>query len=159
MSFTARIGAWGPVLCRLGPLPEPLGRLPGGGLGPMSAGRSHLDPLDFRIKIYVDFDVGLGSFWGRSWVPLGGHFRSSWRFFPPKWVPEPSSNRLIFEKVILHEIVRFPILLGPSGSHMAPPKRPRSLQDGSLILLDRFFSLLDFRFDFESFSAPCWVVF
>ena len=59
----------------------------------------------------------------------------------------------------LHEIVRFPILLGSSGSHMAPPKEPRSLQDGSLILLDRFFSLLDFRFDFGSFSVPFWVVF
>ena len=117
----------------------------------MSAGRSHSDPLDFRIEIYVDFDVGSGSFWGRSWVPLGGHFRSFWRLFRPKLVPEPSSNRLIFEKVILCEIVRFPILLGSSGSHMAPPKRPRSLQDGSLILLDRFFSILDFRFDFGSF--------
>ena len=27
------------------------------------------------------------------------------------------------------------------------------------MLLDRFFSLLDFRFDFGSFSAPFWVVF
>ena len=117
----------------------------------MSAAQNVASPLGFRIKIHVDFDVDLGSFWGRSWVPLGGHFRSSWRFFPPKWVPEPSSNRLIFEKVILCEIVRFPILLGSSGSHMAPPKRPRSLQDGSLILLDRFFSILDFRFDFGSF--------
>ena len=117
----------------------------------MSAGRSHLDPLDFRIEIYVDFDVGLGSFWGRSWVPLGGHFRSSWRFFPLKWLPEPSSKRLIFEKVNLHEIVRFPILLGSSGSQMVAPKRPRSLQDGSLIVLDRFFSILDFRLDFKSF--------
>ena len=80
MSFTARMGAWGPLPCRLGPLPEPLGRLPGGGLGPKSAGRSVANPLGFRIKIYVDFDVGLRSFWGRSWVPLGGHFRSSWRF-------------------------------------------------------------------------------
>ena len=105
------------------------------------------------------FRVRFGSFWDRSWVPLGGHFRSSWRFFPPKWVPEPSSNRLICEKVLLCEIIHFPILLGSSGSHMAPPKRPRSLQDGSLILLDRFCSLLDFRFDFRSFSAPFWVVF
>ena len=79
-----------------------LGRLPGGGPGPKSAGRSLPNPLGFRIEIYVDFDVGLGSLWGRSWVPLGGHFRSSWCLGRPKLVPEPSSNRLIFEKVILH---------------------------------------------------------
>ena len=105
----------------------------------MSAAQNVASPLGFRIKIYVDFDVGFGSLWARSWVPLGGHFRSFWRLGRPKLVPEPSSNRLIFEKLILHEIVRFPILLKSSGSRMAPPKRPRLLQDGSLILLDRFF--------------------
>ena len=55
------------------------------------------------VKIYIDFDVDFWSFWDRSWVPLGGHFRSCWRLFRPKLVPEPSSNRLIFEKVIFHE--------------------------------------------------------
>ena len=94
----------------------------------------------------MDFDVGLGSFWGRSWVPLGGHFRSSWRLGRSKLVPEPSSNRLIFEKAIFHEIARFLILLGVWGPHMVPPNRPRSLQDGSLIVLDRFISILEFRF-------------
>ena len=89
---------------------------------------------------------------GVIFAPLGA-------FFPLKWLPEPSSKRLIFEKVNLHEILRFPTLLGSPGSHMAPPKRPRSLQDWTLILLDRFFSLLDFRFDFGSFSAPFWVVY
>ena len=143
-------------------VPWGLGRLPwvpgvpprgslGGGLDPKSETQTLSSPLGFRIKIYVDFDVGFGSLWARSWVPLGGHFRSSWRLRRSKLVPEPSSNRLIFEKVILCEIIRFPILLGSSGSHMAPPKRPRSLQDGSLILLDRFFSILDFRFDFGLF--------
>ena len=48
-----------------------------------------------------------------SWVPLGGHFRSCWRLFRPKLVSEPSSNRLIFEKVIVHETLRFPMVLGP----------------------------------------------
>ena len=132
---------------------------PGGAPAPNYKGQSHSSTLQIRIKIYVDLDVDFWLFWGRSWVPLGGHFRSSWRFFPLKWLPEPSSKRLIFEKVNLHEILRFPTLWGSPGSHMAPPKRPRSLQDGSLILLDRFFSLLDFRFDFGSFSAPFWVVF
>ena len=153
------MGAWGPVPCRSAPLPRAPGAPPRGGGTLKSARRSVADPHGFRIEIYFDFDIGLGSFWGRSWVPLGGHFRSSWRFFPLKWLPEPSSKRLIFEKVNLHEILRFPTLLGSPGSHMAPPKRPRSLQDGSLILLDRFCSLLDFRFDFGSFSAPFWVVF
>ena len=135
------------------PSPEPLGRLPGvvsvQDLA-VTPGSSLLVFTSKSITILNDF----GSFWGRSWVPLGGHFRSSWRFFPLKWLPEPSSKRLIFEKVNFHEISRFLTLLGPPGSHMAPPKRPRSLQDGSLILLDRFCSLLDFRFDFGSFLAP-----
>ena len=60
-------------------------------------------PLGFRIKIYVDFDVGFGSLWARSWVPLGGHFRSCWRLFRLKLVLGPSSNRLVFEKVNFHE--------------------------------------------------------
>ena len=110
-----------------------------------------LSPLRFRIETCDDFDVDFGSFWNVSWGPLGGHFSSFWRLGRPKLDPEPSSNHLIFEKVNLHEIGRFPILLGSSGSHMAPPKGPRSLQDGSLIVLDRFFSILDFRFDFGSF--------
>ena len=71
----------------------------------MSETQSVASPLGFRIKFYVDFDVDLGSFWGRSWVPLGSHFRSSWRFLLAKWVPEASSNRLTFEKVIFHETV------------------------------------------------------
>ncbi len=71
----------------------------------MSAAQNVASPLGFRIKIYVDFDVDFWSFWGRSWVPLGGHVRSFWRLCRPKLVPEPSSNRLIFEKVIFHETV------------------------------------------------------
>ena len=41
---------------------------------------------------------------------------------------------------------------------MAHPKRPRSLQDGSLLVLDRLFLLLDFRFFCGSFLVPFWVV-
>ena len=103
------------------------------------------------MSVLGRFGVDLGSLLGVIFAPLGA-------FFPLKWLPEPSSKRLIFEKVNLHEILRFPILLGSPGSHMAPPKRPRSLQDGSLILLDRFFSILDFRFVLGSvlgrFGAP-----
>ena len=85
------------------PSQGPWGASLGGGSGLKSAGRSLADPLGFRIKIYVDFDVGFGSFWGRSWVPLGGHFRSFWRLGRPKLVPEPSSNRLIFENMIFQK--------------------------------------------------------
>ena len=149
----------------LGRLPWVPGAPPGssqGGSRPQTtrtnSGHFHLSTLQIRIEIYDDFDVDFWSFWGRSWVPLGGHFRSSWRLGRPKLVPEPSSNRLIFEKVILREILRFPILLGSSGSHMAPPKRPRSLQDESLILLDRFLLFFfgsifyRFRLRFRSFQ-------
>ena len=120
----------------------------GGGPGPKSAGRSHLDPLDFRVEIYVDFDVGFGSLWARSWIPLGGHFRSSWRLGRSKLVPEPSSNRLIIEQVILHELIRFPILLGQNGLQDGAKIDPRSCQGGSKIVLDRLFVILNFRFDF-----------
>ena len=148
MSFTMRMGAWGPVPCRLGALPGPWGASLGGGSGPMSAARSHSDPLDFRIEIYVDFDVDFGSFGGRSWVPLGGHFRSSWRFLPPKLVPEPSSNRVIFEKMILHEILCFPIQNDLHGPQDGAKIDPRSLQDGFKMVLARFCCfLLIFCFD------------
>ena len=76
----------------------------------MSAGQNLASLHRFRIKIHVDFDVDFGSFWARSWVPLGDHFRTFWRLFRPKLVPEPSSNRLIFEKVIFHETLRFQIV-------------------------------------------------
>ena len=100
--------------------------------------------------IHVDFDDDFWSFWARSWALLRVLLGSLWHIFPPKLVPEPSSNRLIFEKVILCEIVCFQTLLGSSGSHMVPPNRPRSLQDGSKIVLDRFF-VLNFRFFFNLF--------
>ena len=131
-----------------------LGRIPGAPRGDVPAQCLRVvggnAPLGFASK-FIPILMYFWSFGGRSWIPFGDQFRSCWRLFRPKLVPEPSSNRLIFEKVILCEIVRFPILLGSSGSHMGAPKRPRSLQDGSLIVLDRFFSTLDFRFDFGSF--------
>ena len=114
----------------------------------MSAGQNMASPFGFSTKAYVVLDVDFGSFWGRSWVPLGGHFRSSWRFFPLKWLPEPSSNRLIFEKVVVHGTIRFIRVWGVFSPKRAPQDGPRSLQDGSKIVLDCFFCLFDFRFDF-----------
>ena len=138
-----------------GPSPRAPGAPPWGGVGTLkSADRSVVSPLGFRIEIYDDFDVDFGSFWGRSWVPLGGHFRSFWRLGRPKLVPEPSSNHLIFEKVILHEIVRFPTLLGPRAPTLHPQRGQDRSKIGSLIVLDRLFSTFDFRFDLGSFSVP-----
>ena len=104
----------------MGPGPLPLGpwgtsqRLPGGFPTPNYKAQSHLSTLRIRIKIYVDLDVDFWSILGRSWVPLGGHFRPCWRLFRPKLASEPSSNQLIFEKVVLNEILLFRIVLGPN---------------------------------------------
>ena len=145
------LGAWecGPVV----PGPPPLGSwgtsqgLPGGGPGSKLQGPIPcLDPK-IRTKIYVDFDVDFWSFWGRSWAPLGGHFRSCWRPFRAKLVPEPSSNRLIFEKVIFHETLRFPLVFNQNTSRWGqdrPKIAPRRVQDR----LGWLFCLLIFRFDF-----------
>ena len=100
--------------------PGPLGRLPGGGFDPMCEGQTVAGPLGFRIEFCDDFDVDFCSFGGRSWVPLGGHFRSSWRFIRSKLVPEPSSNRLIFEKVIFHETSAGVVPERFQGPKMAP---------------------------------------
>ena len=159
--YTARMCAWVPgraVPWCLGRLPWVLGAPPGGSRGrgpgsklqgslPATSAHFQLSTLQIRIKIYVDFDDEFWSFWGRSWVPLGGHFRSSWRLGRSKLVPEPSSNRLIFEKVIVHETIRFIMVWAVFSPKMAPQDGPRSPQDRSKIVLDRFFFVLIFRFD------------
>ena len=89
--------------------------------------------MSILMSIFGRLGVHLGSLWG---VMLG----SCWHLFRPKWVPEPSSNRLIIEKVIFHETLRFPILVGQNGPQDRAKIDPRSLQDGSKIVLDRFFS-------------------
>ena len=108
--FMFRTRTWVPgraVPWGLGRLPWAPGAPPrgsqGGVPGPNYKGQSHPSTLRIRIKIYVDLEVDFWSIWARSWVPLGGHFRSCWRLFRPKLVPEPSSNRLILEKVNFHE--------------------------------------------------------
>ena len=140
------MGAWVPgraVPWCLGRLPWVPGAPPGssqvGVCGPMSESQSVASTHGFRIKIYVDVDIDFWSFWGRSWVPLGGHFRSCWRLFRPKLVPEPSSNRLIFEKVIVHETSAGVVFRAFPGPQESTQNDPRSPQDGSKIVLDRFF--------------------
>ena len=98
--------------------------------------------MSILMSIFGRFGVDLGSL-------LGGHFRSCWRLFRPKLVPEPSSNRLIIEKAIVHETIRFPILFGPNGPQDGVKIDPRSPQDGSEIVLDRSFVRLAFLLDFE----------
>ena len=141
MSFTARIGAWAPS-------PGPWDASLGGGPDPMCESQTVSSPLAFRVKTDDDFDVDSKSFWGRSWIPLGGRFGSSWRLFPSKLVPEQSWNRLIFEKVIPVQILCFPMLFHEFYLHMAPQNEQRLLQDESWIVLDCLFVLLGVRFDF-----------
>ncbi len=129
MIFVFRTRAWGLGAWEGGPL-GPWGAsqgLPGGGPGPTSADRWSSCPPWIRIKNHVDFDVDFWSFWGRSWVPLGVMLGSCWRLFRPKLVSEPSSNRLIFEKVIVHETLCFPMVF----AQIDPKMGPRSTQDRS----------------------------
>ena len=124
----------------LGRLPWVPGAPPGGSLGgvpgPMSAGQFRSGPIGFRIKIYVDLGVDFWSYWGRSWVPLGGHFRSFWRLGPPKLVPKPSSNRLNIEQVIFPKNERhrgrehdIEVQVGPRWHPRRPKIAPRRAQD------------------------------
>ena len=100
------------------------------------------------LRKHVDFDVDFWSSWGPSWVPLGGHFRSCWRLFRPKLVSEPSSNRLNIEKVNVHETSAGVVFGAVPGPQDGAKIDPRSLQDGSTIVLGRLFFVLTFRFDF-----------
>ena len=136
-------------------------RRPIGGFAPKRSSRN-----------FVDFCIVFWSFWGRFWVRFGGRFRSFWRFGRPKLVPEPPSNRYIFEKyhigsckMVNHANVRLaagkPRFARIRGGRHEVKKRqngakmgPRSLQDSSKIVLDRLFLLFRFRFVFLSFSAP-----
>ena len=113
----------------------------------LSAGRSALSPQRGRLEILLI----LVSFFGR----FGGRFRPFWRFGRPKLVPEPPSNRYIFEKyhigsckMVNHANVRlaagkprFARIRG--GRHEVKKCQngakvgPRSLQDRSKIVLNR----------------------
>ena len=79
-----------------------------------------------------------------------------WLLCRPKLFPRSCSHRVIFEKIICHEIERFLTLFGIWGAKMVIQNGTRSLQDGSEIVLDPFFCILIFRFVFESLSAPFW---
>ena len=150
------LGAWegGPVV----PGPPPLGPwgasrgLPRGGVPAESLRtRSGPAPLVFAsnfvsilMSIFGRLGVDLGPFLG---VMLGSYSH----LFRPKLVPEPSSNRLIFEKVCFTKNERrcsHSTILRSKSAQDGALNDPRSLQDGSKIVLDRFFCLLIFCFDF-----------
>ena len=132
------------------------GGWPGGVAGRNYKGRWWLSTPGLRIKIDVDFDVVFWSSWARFRLRLGEPFGSFSPFCRAKLVPRPSSNRFIFEKANFHETLRFPMVWGLFSPEVAGQNDPRSLQDGSEIVLDRFFGLLLFRLDFGSLSAPFW---
>ena len=73
----------------------------------------------------------LMSIWGRLGVDLGSllgvMLGSFWRLFRPKLVSEPSSNRLIFEKVMFTKHYVFQWLF----AQIDPKMGPRSTQDRS----------------------------
>ena len=130
--------------------PGPLGHVPGGprGGGPAEslqvvggrASRGFASKImSILMSIFGRLGVHLGSLLG---VMLG----SCWRLFRPKWVPDPSSNRLIIEKVICHETLRFPMFFGQDGLQDGAKIDPRSLQDRSKIVLDLFLFVLKFCF-------------
>ena len=117
----------------------PWGASLGGGSGPMSAGRSHSDPLDSRIEIYLI----LISIWNRFGVDLGsllGSFSLLLAPFSvqvgPGTVFEPSHLR----KSNFSQNITFPNTFYVFCLHMAPQNDPRSLLDGPKIVLDRCFS-------------------
>ena len=97
-------------------VPGGLDRLPwvpgaplGGSLGGVPAqtalartGRASVVLASFFISISMSIFDRLGVDLGSV---SGGHFWSFWRLGRPKLVPKPSSNRLSFEKVIVHETV------------------------------------------------------
>ena len=93
------------------------------------------------------------SSWSRFGLPLGAHVGLIWALGRPKLVPEPSSNRLIFEKVVVHETIRFIMVWGVFSPKRAPQDGPRSLQDGSKTVLERFFSTLFFASVFDRFRV------
>ena len=95
-----------------------------------------LPTLRTRIKIYVDFDVDFWSFFGRSWgscsvmlVPLSAQVGLG-TVFEPSYLRKSDFSRNRLKQTISD-------VFSPK---MAPQNDPRSFQDGSKIVWDRFFS-------------------
>ena len=94
-------------------------------------------------KIDVDFDVVFCSFWGRLGAVLGSLLGLGLAFGRSKLAPRPSSKGLIFEEVILHEIMFYTTFETFSLPH-GTPKRAKMVARRVLGRLGSFFSPLDF---------------
>ncbi len=101
----------------------------------------------------------LMSFWWRFGLGLGsvlrGHLSHIGAYFEVKWVPEPFSNHLIFEKNMCSRNQAFPhtfyVFLDQGGGPIRPRIAPRQIQD---CLESLFLFLLNFRFDVWPCKAP-----
>ena len=160
------------ILCSLGACPEPLGPPPQGSWGASQGGsRAQTTNTTSRYRTPVLCPISMSilkSFFGpfrcRLGPLLGSLLGLRLALGRSKLVPSSSSKCLIFEKVVLHEIMCFTILLGGFCLHMGPQNAPRWCQDGSLVVLDRFFSLLEFSLGFcivlgsvwDRFGVPKW---
>ena len=92
------------------------------------------------MSIFISIFDRFGFDFGCLWEVMLGSFG---RLGRPKLVPKPSSNRLIFEKVFIQKNechCSHSTILRPKLAQDRPKITPRSLQDGSKIVLDRFFS-------------------
>ena len=155
------LGAWesGPV----GPGSPPLGSwctsqgLPGGGPGPKLQGSlSLVDPLNSHqnlCRFWCRFLIVLGSILGPSWESLSIMLTPFSAQVGPGTVFEPSYHR---KSEFSRNIGRRSVW-SVSRAQKSTQNDPRSPQDGSKIVLDRFFHLLIFRFDFVSFSVRFWL--
>ena len=144
-------------------VPWCLGRLPGAPwrgvpaqcLRPRS-GRARLVFASFFISILIPmFDrlgVVLGSVLGAIFGHVGALVGQSWSQSPLRTVL--TSKTRFFKKTSATE-GESTILRSKSAQDGAQDD-PRSPQDVSKIVLDRFFRLLIFRFVFASFLVPCW---
>ena len=94
----------------------------------------------------------INMFFDRFWVAFGSHVGSilgaqidrSRAKFGPRWL----LKRYFLKNVNFHETSAGVVSGAFPGPQDDPPNDPRSPQDGSKIVLDRFFHLLIFLFDF-----------
>lgn len=108
-----------------------------------------------RLTIHASYE-GLGicgenknwSFSHRIGIPLGEACGNVGAYVWPEWLRKPSSNRLIFEKMMFHETSWFPLCFDLFFTQDGVPKRPKIDPLRAQDHLGSHFVLLIFRFDF-----------
>ena len=160
MSFTARMSAWGPFPCRLGPLPRAPGAPPRGG-SPAQTTRPTFPhttysacpkSMSILITIFDRFGLDLGSLLGVIFGHVGAFFGPSWSRNRLRTVL--SSKMCFFTKPL--KINGFKRFFTQDGAPKRPKIAPRRVRDrlGSFLLpLD--FSLR-FWIVFGSFLDAVW---